>query len=78
VFPAAATMPNILEIAPEAPINTVWLFPKINVDIAQSALPYANAPAIPASMYMKIYLRIPTALSAYPPRYANVSMLNAR
>jgi hypothetical protein len=34
VFPAAAAMPNIPEIAPEAPINTVWLFPKIKVDIA--------------------------------------------
>ena len=46
--------------------------------ILQSALPYANAPAIPASMYMKIYLGIPTALSAYPPRYTNASMLKAR
>ena len=46
--------------------------------ILQSALPYANAPAIPASMYMKIYLGIPTALSAYPPRYTNARILNAR
>ncbi len=74
MFPAAAAIPNIPEIAPEAPINKLWLFPKIKVDIA----PKNKAPAIPAIMYIKMYLRTPTALSAYPPRYANASMLNAR
>ena len=29
-------------------------------------------------MYIEMYLRIPTALSAYPPRYTNASILNAR
>jgi hypothetical protein len=60
-------MPNIPEIVPEAPINTAWLFPKIKVDIA----PKNKAPAIPAITYIKMYLRIPTALSVYPPRYTN-------
>jgi hypothetical protein len=46
VFPAAAAIPSIPEIAPEAPINTVWLFPNIKVDIT----PKNKAPASPAIM----------------------------